>query len=66
MSALWKIEDEVRGSDLDTRVTLRQKKSAVIVTSLFDLWERELRKISGKSKTVEAIRYALSRRDAVE
>ena len=66
MSALWKIEDEVRGRDADTRATLRQQKSAVIVTGLFDLWERELRKISGKSKTAEAIRYALSRRDALE
>lgn len=66
MSALWKVEDEVRGRDADTRATLRQQKSAVIVTGLFDLWERELRKISGKSKTAEAIRYALSRRDALE
>ncbi|WP_273786402.1 IS66 family transposase [Brucella intermedia] len=66
MSALWKIEDEVRGRDADTRATLRQQKSAVIVTGLFNLWERELRKISGKSKTAEAIRYALSRRNALE
>ena len=66
MSALWKVEDEVRGRDADTRATLRQQKSAVIVTGLFDLWERELRKISGKSKTAEAIRYALFRRDALE
>ena len=66
MSALWKVEDEVRGRDADTRATLRQQKSAVIVTGLFDLWERELRKISGKSKTADAIRYALSRRDALE
>ena len=66
MSALWKIEDEVRGRDADTRATLLQQKSAVIVTGLFDLWERELRKISGKSKTAEAIRYALSRRGALE
>ena len=66
MSALWKVEDEVRGRDADTRAMLRQQKSAVIVTGLFGLWERELRKISGKSKTAEAIRYALSRRDALE
>ncbi|EYR84049.1 transposase IS66 family [Shinella sp. DD12] len=66
MSALWKVEDEVRGRDVETRATLRQQKSAVIVTGLFDLWERELRKISGNSKTAETIRYALSWRDVLE
>ncbi|PWJ82316.1 transposase IS66-like protein [Pseudaminobacter salicylatoxidans] len=62
MSALWKVEDEVRGKDADTRATLRQEKSAAIVAALFDLWEKELRKISGKSKTAEAIRW----REALE
>ncbi len=66
MSALWKVEDEVRGQNAETRVALRQAKSAAIVTGLFGLWEKELRKISGKSKTAEAIRYALSRREALE
>lgn len=66
MTELWKVEDEVRGKDADTRATLRQEKSAAIVAALFDLWEKELRKISGKSKTAEAIRYALTRREALE
>lgn len=66
MSALSKVEDEVRGQNAETRVALRQAKSAAIVTGLFGLWEKELRKISGKSKTAEAIRYALSRREALE
>jgi len=66
MTELWRIEDEVRGKDADSRSTLRQGKSAAIVASLFDLWERELGKVSGKSKTAEAIRYALTRREALE
>lgn len=66
MTELWRIEDEVRGKDADNRSTLRQEKSAAIVARLFDLWERELGKVSGKSKTAEAIRYALTRREALE
>ncbi|TXH83540.1 MAG: IS66 family transposase [Rhizobium sp.] len=66
MTELWGIEDEARGRDADSRSTLRQKKSVTIVANLFDLWEKELGKISGKSKTAEAIRYALTRREALE
>lgn len=66
MTELWGIEDEARGRDADSRSTLRQKKSVTIVANLFDLWEKELGKVSGKSKTAEAIRYALTRREALE
>lgn len=66
MAELWKVEDEVRGSDAASRVALRQEKSSAIVASLFDLWEKALGKVSGKSKTAEAIRYALTRREALE
>lgn len=66
MTELWQIEDEARGRDADSRSTLRQEKSATIVSGLFDLWEKELGKVSGKSKTAEAIRYALTRREALE
>lgn len=41
MTELWRIEDEARGRDADSRSTLRQKKSMAIVASLFDLWEKE-------------------------
>ncbi|MDP9791396.1 hypothetical protein J2861_005412 [Agrobacterium tumefaciens] len=57
MTELWRIEDDVRGRDADSRSMLRQEKSATIVSELFDLWEKELGKVSGKSKTAEAIRY---------
>jgi transposase len=66
MTELWQIEDEARGRDADSRSTLRQEKSATIVSGLFDLWEKELGKVSGKSKTAEAIRYALTRCEALE
>jgi transposase len=66
MAELWRIEDEARGANPESRAALRQGKSAAIVADLFDLWERELGKVSGKSKTAEAIRYALTRREALE
>ena len=66
MSELWRIEDEVRGKNAESRAVQRLEKSATIVASLFDLWEKELGKVSGKSKTAEAIRYALTRREALE
>lgn len=66
MSELWKNEDQVRGKNAEVRAALLQEKSAAIVAGLFDLWQKELHKISGKSKTAEAIRYALTRREALE
>lgn len=66
MAELWRIEDEARGGSPESRAALRQGKSAAIVAGLFDLWEKELGKVSGKSKTAEAIRYALTRREALE
>ncbi|MHC2357854.1 transposase [Sinorhizobium meliloti] len=66
MTELWRIEDEVRGKDADSRAARRQEKSSTTAASLFELWEKELGKVSGKSKTAEAIRYALTRREALE
>jgi transposase len=66
MAELWAIEAAIRGQDPASRATMRQEKSAAIVTALFDLWENELPRLSGKSKLAEAIRYALSRRAALE
>ena len=66
MAALWKVEEDIRGKDPATRVKARQERSAVIVARLFDLWETELPRLSGKSKLAEAIRYAISRRAALE
>ncbi len=34
MTELWRIEDEVRGRNADSRSVLRQEKSATIVTNV--------------------------------
>jgi transposase len=62
MKQLWAVEDEVRAQPPQTRLAARSATSADIVQALFDLWERELPRISGKSKLAEAIRYARSHR----
>jgi len=66
MAKLWRLEKTVRGQSPDARVAARQQASAVIVADLFDLWQQTLRRISGKSKLAEAIRYAVSRRTIFE
>ena len=66
MAKLWQNEDEVRGRPPEVRVELRRESSATVVADLFDMWEKELPRISGKSKLAEAIRYALARRVALE
>lgn len=64
--ARGKVEDEIRGRDPAARMAARQDRSAAIVADLFGLWEKELSRISGKSKLAEAIRYATSRGAALE
>jgi transposase len=66
MKHLWAVEDEVRGQPPGARLAARKATSAEIVQALFDLWERELPRISGKSKLAEAIRYARSHRTVLQ
>lgn len=66
MALLWQIEADIRGQDPVQRRTIRGERSIAIVHDLFKTWERELPRLSGKSKLAEAIRYALSRRTALE
>lgn len=66
MKDLWSVENEVRGLAPDKRAAARRQSSAPIVAELFDLWEKELRRISGKSKLAEAICYATERRATLE
>jgi transposase len=49
-------------------MTTRKRCSAKssFVARLFELWETELPRLSGKSTLAEAIRYAISRRAALE
>lgn len=66
MTGLWDVEARVRGQAPDVRRAARQDNSAGIVADLFKLWQETLPRISGKSKLAEAIRYAISRRAALE
>ena len=66
MKKLWAVETEVRGQHPDDRTSARRQASAPIIQELFLLWERELRRISQKSKLADAIRYALSRQQSLE
>lgn len=66
MAGLWDVEARVRGQAPDVRLAARQDVSAGIVADLFRLWQETLPRISGKSKLAEAIRYAISRRAALE
>jgi transposase len=60
--AVVAVEDGVRGQLPEARRAVRRATSVGIVQALFDLWERELARISGKSKLAEAIRYTRSHR----
>ncbi|NOJ44610.1 IS66 family transposase [Bradyrhizobium sp. WSM 1791] len=66
MAGIWAIGADIRGQDPATRAKARLERCEPIVSTLFDLWEREVPRLSGKSKLAEAIRYALSRRAALE
>lgn len=66
MAPLWSIEDDIRGHDPDLRAAIRAEKSAPIVSTVLAMLDRELPRISGKSKLAEAIRYTLARRAVLE
>ena len=61
IAQLYAVEKEARGKSPEERVTLRQAKAKPVFDEL-ELWlQAQLRKISGKTKQAEAIRYALNR-----
>ena len=66
MGSLWAVEDAVRGQTATARQLAREETSAAVVTDLFAYWDRELPRLSQKSKLAEAIRYALTRRAMLE
>lgn len=66
MAALWRVEEEVRGSKPETRLAARRTTSAAIVAELFERWEAELKRIPRKSKLADAIRYGIRRRTAFD
>jgi transposase len=62
MADLWAVEEQIRGSDPQTRLDARRQASTPIVDELQARWESELAQVSGKSKLAEAIRYGLTRK----
>ena len=65
IGALYGIEEEIRGRPPDQRRAVRQKQSEPLLDSLRQWFEATLSKLSRKSDTTAAIRYALSRWNAL-
>jgi len=65
IGALYDVEGEIRGKPPDERRTVRQARSKPLLDSLREWFETTLSKLSRKSDTTAAIRYALSRWDAL-
>jgi transposase len=65
IAALYRIEAEIRGRSADVRKAERQARSRPIIEAMKPWLERELNRIPGRGKLAEAIRYALSRWDAL-
>ena len=65
IGALYGIEEQIRGKPPDERRAVRQSQSKPLLESLRQWFESTLPKLSRKSDTTAAIRYALSRWDAL-
>lgn len=65
IGALYGIEEQIRGKPPDQRRAVRQARSKPLLDSLREWFEATLSKLSRKSDTTAAIRYALSRWDAL-
>jgi transposase len=60
IAALYAIEDDIRGRPPDERQQVRQTRTRPLLQSLHDWLEVSLTKLSRKSDTTAAIRYALT------
>ncbi len=65
IGALYGIEEPIRGRPPDERRAVRQAQAKPLVDSMRQWFEATLSKLSRKSETTVAIRYALSRWDAL-
>jgi transposase len=65
IAALYVIEDTIRGRSAEERRTVRNERSKPLLESLKKWFEETSGKLSKKSDTTRAIRYALDRWDAV-
>ena len=61
IAALYAIEAEIRGSTTEIRQTIRQAQARPLIDAMHAWLETTLAKLSRKSDTAAAIRYALSR-----
>jgi transposase len=65
IGALYRIEEPIRGRPPDERRQVRQEQAKPLLDSLRQWFDATLSKLSRKSDTTTAIRYALSRWDAL-
>jgi transposase len=65
IGALYTVEEQIRGKPPEERRTVRQTQSKPLLDSLRHWFEAMLSKLSRKSDTTAAIRYAVSRWDAL-
>jgi hypothetical protein len=65
IATLYRIEAEICGRSADERRAERQAHSRPIIETMKPWLERELNRIPARGKLAEAIRYALSRWDAL-
>ena len=65
IGALYGIEEQIRGARRTQRREVRQAQAQPLLDSLRQWFEATLSKLSRKSETTAAIRYALSRWDAL-
>ncbi len=65
IAALYVIEDEIRGRSAEERREIRNARSRPLLESMKQWFEETLNKLSRKSDTTRAIRYALGRWEAV-
>jgi transposase len=65
IAALYAVEEEIRGRSAEERREVRTARSRPLLESLKQWFEETLGKLSRKSDTTKAIRYALGRWDAL-
>ena len=65
IAPLYGIEEEIRGRSPDERREVRDARSRPLLASMHEWLEASLAKLSKKSETAAAIRYALARWDAL-
>ena len=60
IAQLYRVEDEIRGKSAEERRLVRQAQSTPHITALKGFLEKQLTRVSKKSPTAQAIRYALN------